>query len=52
MWILHNIYCIVCHIFNDKYKHYLFIIFIYFHWYLKSDTNITNINSCTETAIY
>ena len=26
--------------------------FIYFHWYLKSDTNITNINSGTETVIY
>ena len=27
-------------------------VFIYFHWYLKSDTNITNINPGTETIIY
>ena len=26
--------------------------FIYFHWYLKSDTNITNINPSTEAVIY
>ena len=26
--------------------------FIYFHWYLKSDTNITNINPSTEIIIY
>ena len=26
--------------------------FIYFHWYLKSDTNITNTNCGTETVIY
>ena len=25
--------------------------FIYFHWYLKSDTNVTNINPDTETVI-
>ena len=27
-------------------------VFIYFHWYLKSDTNISNINPGTETVIY
>ena len=27
-------------------------VFTYFHWYLKSDTNITNININTETVIY
>ena len=27
-------------------------VFIYFYWYLKSDTNITNINTGTETLIY
>ena len=27
-------------------------VFIYFYWYLKSDTNITNINTGTETVIY
>ena len=26
--------------------------FIYFHQYLKSDTNITNVNPSTETVIY
>ena len=26
--------------------------FIYFYWYLKSDTNITNVNPGTETVIY
>ena len=26
--------------------------FIYFHWYLKSDTNITNINPSAEAVIY
>ena len=26
--------------------------FVYFHWYLKSDINITNINPRTETVIY
>ena len=26
--------------------------FIYFRWYLKSDTNIADINSSTETVIY
>ena len=26
--------------------------FIYFRWYLKSDTNITNINPSAETVIY
>ena len=28
------------------------IVFVYFYWYLKSDTNITNINPRTETVIY
>ena len=27
-------------------------VFIYFHWYLKSDVNITNTNPGTETVIY
>ena len=27
-------------------------ICIYFHWYLKRDTNITNTNPSTETVIY
>ena len=24
--------------------------FIYFHWYLKNDTSITNLNACNETV--
>ena len=28
------------------------IVLIYFHWYLKSDTTIANINPGTETIIY
>ena len=27
-------------------------VFIYFYWYLKRDTSITNINTGTETVIY
>ena len=27
-------------------------VFIYFYWYLKRDTNITNIISSTKTTIY
>ena len=27
-------------------------VFIYFYWYLKSNTNITNIDYSTETTIY
>ena len=27
-------------------------VLIYFRWYLKSDTSITNINPGTETVIY
>ena len=28
------------------------IAFTYFHWYIKTDINITNINPDTETVIY
>ena len=27
-------------------------VFIYFYWYFKRDTSITNINTGTETVIY
>ena len=27
-------------------------VYIYFHWYLKGNTNNTNINPRTETVIY
>ena len=49
MQTLYRIQCIISDIFYDKYKHWQRF---YFHWYLKSGTNITNINSSTEEVIY
>ena len=50
MQFLYNIYCMFAVAF-------LIIIsissaFIYFHWYLKNDACITNINLRTEKVIY
>ena len=49
MQILYRIHCIISDIFCDKYKHWQWF---YVHWYLKSGTNNSIINSSTEEVIY
>ena len=50
MQFLHNIYCFI--VIASLMIIGISTAFVYFHWYLKSDINITNINPGAETVIY
>ena len=50
--VLYNIHYIICHIFYSNSKHYQYFYLLLFVRGEKTNTDVVNINTNTETVIY